>query len=193
MSIFVKHIIPLTVLALFVPGCDQSPQARPESKFTLAPPPSQEEVEQQEKAVSDFHKKFSNLLQTSTQSLKSNSLMNDFGGPKGNLKEAETFLEQIDTLDVSVCPDYYRKAYVPLKDAWVDFFKLVVKNQGDKKISGPVALGGNSPFSGLGTFHLSYSDLNFSDPEYINAIEKIKEKTGEYSKAANPRGNLMLN
>ena len=193
MSFIVKSVIPLIIFALFIPGCDQGKPVMPTLSSPPPSPPSDEQVKQWEKAIVDFHKQFESLLLTSTDSLRSTSLINDFGRPKGNLKAAETFLEQIDTLDVSACPDYFLKAYDPLKEAWVDFFKLVVKNQGDMKRTSPMQ---SSPFeriiSGIGNFGVSFRDLNSSDQEYRDAMEKIVEKTNEYCRAANPRGNLIL-
>ena len=192
MSIFMKMVVPMTVFALFVSGCDQGQQARPGTNFTPPPPPSDEEVAQWEKAILDFHKGFKALLITSTESLRSSALINDFGRPAGNLKAAETFLEQIDTLDVSACPDYYRKAYDPLKEAWVDFFKLVVKNQGDLKKNAPMQMSPLRIEIGLGGFGESFDGLNSSDQEYRDAMAKITEITKEYCRAVNPRGSLVL-
>jgi len=190
MSFLMKSAIPLMIFALLVPGCDQGKPARPVSNHTPPPPPSDEQVAEWENAIVEFHKKFNALLITATR-----SLLDRYGSQQKNLEEAEAFLKQIDMLDISSCPDYYRKGYDPHKKAWVDFFKLIVKNKGDLKKTGSMP---TPPFYqlgialGFGNYGNAFIELNSSDQEYRDAIQKIAETTNEYSKAADRRGNLSF-
>jgi len=185
MPIFVKNILPLMLLGLFVLGCNDQ-QARPGSKPSLPAPPTKEEFEQQKKKIAEAHQKFPTVLSPATREMKSNITIKN-GAKNSKLQAAEDFLAKLDTLDASACPDDYCKSYNALKDAWADFFKLVVKNQGDLKIgTGPVAIPATT--MKMGDFHESYDGLGFSDLEYKEAMEKVRAKTKEFSTVANRYG-----
>ena len=193
MSIFSKNILPLMLLALFVLGCDNSQQARPgssASQIAQAVQSTTEELDQQKKNISEVHNKFRDLLRDSALQ-KNDPARKDFRGrvvtngvdrSGENLKTAENFLAKLDTLDASACPADYCKSYNALKDALADFFRLVVKNQGDLKGSRSVTMPAST--MGTGDFDKPYDGPNVSDLEYKEAMEKVRTKTKEYSSVA---------
>ena len=187
MRILMKTILPLALLVLILSGCNDQQKKPGSNQYLLPPPPTAEEREQQKKAVSEAHTKFSRLLASSTPR-ESNIRLNGVDPEVAqNLKKAEDFLAKLDELDASECPKDYQNAYNDLKDEWEKFFKLVVKNKGDLKIApGPRTISADS-FGGLGDFSNTY-DIYTSDPEYKEALERIKTATKPFETAAGSFG-----
>ena len=192
MSIFVKSVLPLMLLALFVLGCDTSQQARPGSKPSQPTPPTQEELEQQKKNVVEAHVKFRSLLSNSLpDTFPIRTIVNGVdSSASANLKKAENFLAKLDTLDASNCPKDYRDPYNELKNAWEKFFQLLVRNKGDlKRGGGPVEVpGGVFRADEFSRFH---QDILTNDPDYSEALENIRTKTEDFSKVAAKYGFIL--
>ena len=189
MSIFIKNTVPFLLLALIVLGCDQGKKVHPvASQYEQPTWPSPEELEQQKKAVVEAHNKFVSVLHPYTSDIEANISVRSETAKGTHMTKAEAFLNQLDLLDASSCPDDYRKVHDALKDAWVEFGNLIVKNQGDWKITpGPV------PLASVGSFGNNFDDsyrvlLRFNDPEYKETVVKVKEKTKEFEPVAKRYG-----
>ena len=181
MPISIKTVLPFILFALFLSGCNDRPQQGPIRSI----PPSQplltpEELAQYSEAVVEPHRQFSLLLINSTPD---DGRMRD-GDP---LKKAETFLAEIDEIDLSKCPEDYKKAFNDLKGEWAKFYKLIVKNKGDLKFPpGPRPMG-LRPISGLELeYSASYKHLInlLPDPEYQEALDGIKTATEAFEPVA---------